>query len=101
VCSSDLAYFWPYYLLLGVAGWYHLVHGLSTAAAVFRLPGATALARPAVFRGLVGAGALALLLGVLGFGGVLADVGDPGSSSYARTVLRLASGAPPDELSKK
>ena len=25
------AYFWPYYLLLALTGWYHLMHGLSVA----------------------------------------------------------------------
>lgn len=83
------AYFWPYYLLLAVGGWYHLVHGLSMAAAVLQLPGANVLQRPLVFRVVVAVGALALIVGVLGLGGVLADVGDPSSSEYARLVLRL------------
>lgn len=83
------AYFWPYYLLLALGGWYHLVHGLSMAAAVLKLPGANLLQQPLVFRVLVAAGALALIVGVLGLGGVLADVGDPSSSEYARLVLRL------------
>lgn len=84
------AYFWPYYLLLALTGWYHLVHGLSTAGAVWRWPGATLLQRPGVFRGVVAVGALALVLGVLGLGGVLVDVGDPRSSQYAKLVLKLA-----------
>ncbi len=83
------AYFWPYYLLLALCGWYHLVHGLSTASAVLKLPGANALQRPVVFRTLIGVGAAALIVGVLALGGVLADVGDPASSEYARLVLRL------------
>ncbi|MER2562750.1 MAG: hypothetical protein ABTQ32_18635 [Myxococcaceae bacterium] len=83
------AYFWPYYLLLALGGWYHLVHGLSMAAAVVKLPGANVLQRPLVFRAVVGTGAVALVLGVLALGRVLADVGDPASSEYARLVLRL------------
>ena len=83
------AYFWPYYLLLALCGWYHLVHGLSMAGAVLNLPGANALQRPLVFRALIGVGATALIVGVLALGGVLADVGDPSSSEYARLVLRL------------
>lgn len=83
------AYFWPYYLLLALCGWYHLVHGLSMAAAVLKLPGANVLQRPLVFRALIGAGVVGLVIGVLALGGVLADVGDPSSSEYARLVLRL------------
>lgn len=83
------AYFWPYYTLLAVGGWYHLVHGLSTAGAVLRWPGVAVLQRPRVFQGVVGVGALALVLSVLAVGGVLADVGSPFESEYARLVLRL------------
>lgn len=83
------AYFWPYYLLLAVGGWYHLVHGLSMAGAVLKAPGATVLQRPLVFRVVVATGAVALVAGVLALGGVLTDVGDPASSEYARLVLRL------------
>lgn len=83
------AYFWPYYLLLAVCGWYHLVHGLSMAGAMFKLPGVALLQRPPVFRAVVGAGAIALVAGVLALGGVLADVGNPTASEYARLVLRL------------
>ncbi|MBE2253470.1 MAG: hypothetical protein IAE78_28340 [Myxococcus sp.] len=82
-------FFWPYYLLLALTGWYHLVHGLSTAAAVLRWPVGSALQRPPVFTGVVAVGALALVAGVLALGGVLVDVGDPTTSAYARLVLRL------------
>lgn len=83
------AYFWPYYTVLALCGWYHLVHGLSTAGAVLRWPGVSVLQRPGVFKGVVGVGAAALVLGVLSLGGVLVDVGDPASAEYARLVLRL------------
>lgn len=84
------AYFWPYYLLLALCGWYHLAHGLSMAAAVLKLPGADVLQHPLVFRTLVASGAFALIAGVLGLGGVLTDVGHPSTSEYARLVLRLS-----------
>lgn len=83
------AYFWPYYTALALCGWYHLVHGLSTAGAVLQWPGVSVLQRPRVFKGVVGVGAVALMLGVLSLGGVLVDVGDPAASEYARLVLRL------------
>lgn len=83
------AYFWPYYTLLALCGWYHLVHGLSTAGAVLRWPGSALLQRPVVFKSVVGVGAVALVLGVLALGGVLADVGAPAASEYARLVLSL------------
>ena len=81
------AYFWPYYLLLALSGWYHLVHGLSVA---LPLLGARVRVSERAFFVLVGGGALALVAGVLALGGVLFDVGDPASSEYARLVLRLS-----------
>lgn len=86
-------YFWPYYTLLGVAGWYHMLHGLSTAGAVMGLRWLTLLGRPLVFRALVVSGALALVAAMLSFGGVLRDVGHPEESPFAKTVLRVTSGA--------
>ena len=86
------AYFWPYYLLLALCGWYHLVHGVSVALPVLGVRALLVLQRPRVFAGLLGAGAVALVLGVLAAGGVLFDVGDPATSEYARLVLRLTKG---------
>lgn len=53
-------------------------------------PGVSVLQRRRVFVSVVGIGALALGFGVLSLGGLLVDVGDPASSTYARLVLRLA-----------
>lgn len=85
------AYFWPYYLLLALTGWYHLVHGLSVALPVLGVRAASLLHRPAVFNALVGLGGAALMLGVLSLGGAFFDVGDPSTSDYARLVQRLLS----------
>lgn len=85
------AYFWPYYLLLALCGWYHLVHGVSVALPVLGVRALLVLQRPRVFAGVVSVGAAALVLGVLAAGGVLFDVGDPATSEYARLVLRLTS----------
>lgn len=85
------AYFWPYYTLLALSGWYHLVHGLSVALPVLGVRSIGVLHRPRVFGGVVGAGALALVIGVLSLGGVFFDVGDVRSSDYVKLVLRLTS----------
>jgi hypothetical protein len=84
------AYFWPYYTLLALSGWYHLVHGLSVALPVLGLRFG-ALHRPQLFAGVVGAGAAGLVIGVLSLGGVFFDVGDVRSSEYVQLVLRLTS----------
>ena len=90
------AYFWPYYLLLAVGGWYHLVHGLWVALPVLGVRASLVPQRQAVFRALVGVGAVVLVAGVLALGGVFFDVGEPTTSAYARLVLRLTgSGAQP------
>ena len=87
------SYFWPYYLLLALTGWYHLVHGLSTALPVLGVRAASVLHRAAVFNALVGLGGVALIFGVLSLGGVFFDV-DPATSEYARLVQRLFSSGP-------
>lgn len=82
------AYFWPYYLLFALAGWYHLVQGLFVALPLFGVP----VPGGRGFIALVSMGSIALVLGVLALGGVFFDVGDPMTSAYARLVLRLTSG---------
>lgn len=71
---SAFAYFFPYYLLLGGAGLYHMLNGLSLA-----LPRLGLRTPPAARSGrLVGAvwlaGVLALALGVASFAGAFHDV---------------------------
>ncbi len=79
-------YFFPYYFLLGLAGFYHALNGTSIAAVRLgwqvRLPN----------RGLGGATALAagaMLAALLGLGGVLFEVGDPWQSEFAILALEL------------
>jgi succinate dehydrogenase/fumarate reductase cytochrome b subunit len=85
------AYFWPYYISLGLAGLYHTVYGLGVALSAFGLHGSggALLRRPAVLGPIITLGGLALLLGILGFGGVLRDIGHPEQSPYARLLTRL------------
>lgn len=84
------AYFWPYYTSFALAGLYHLVYGLSVALPVLGLRGGAGLRRPLLLVPVVSALGLALFLGLLGQGGVLADVGHPELTPYARLVLRLS-----------
>jgi succinate dehydrogenase/fumarate reductase cytochrome b subunit len=85
------AYFWPYYTLLALSGWYHLVHGLSVALPVLGVKSFGVLHRPQLFAAVVGVGALGLVLGVLSLGGAFFDVGDVRNTEFAKLVLRLAS----------
>lgn len=78
-------YFYPYYLLFGLAAAYHGGLGIVRALRVFS--GRRLAARPA--HGLLGGVALlffaaALLLALLAFGGVLFEVADPLNNAYAR-----------------
>lgn len=85
------AYFWPYYTLLALSGWYHLVHGLSMALPVLGLRSFSVLQRPQVFAAAVGVGAVGLVIAVLSFGGAFFEVGDVQSTEFAKLVLRLTS----------
>ncbi|MDP2274380.1 MAG: hypothetical protein Q8N23_04780 [Archangium sp.] len=86
------AYFFPYYLLLALTGWYHLMHGLSVTLPLLGVRALTVLGDEKVFGSVVAGGSIALIAGVLSLGGVFFDVGDPASSAYAKLVLRLTGG---------
>ena len=83
--------FIPYYAVFGVAGVYHVAHGLPIALGVLqrRLP--SVLTRPSTFWVVVAIGALAALLGVAGIAGWLytSDV-DPFASDYAQLYRDMA-----------
>jgi succinate dehydrogenase/fumarate reductase cytochrome b subunit len=83
------AYFWPYYLLLGVAGAVHVALGLRGAVAMVspRLATQVVRARLPVVVGV--ALSLTSVLGVLAVGGVFFDVGAPEQSQYAALLRRL------------
>ncbi len=83
------AYFYPYYFLLGMAGFYHALNGLSIALP--RL--GVRLRLPATNLKLATAGAAALMiLALLGFGGFLFDIGNPYESAFAELALELVDG---------
>jgi succinate dehydrogenase/fumarate reductase cytochrome b subunit len=79
-------FFYPYYLLLAVCGFYHAANGMAVAASRFgfRFP----LNTPTLY--LLGVGATVLtLLALLGFGGWIYEVGDAFGAPFARLVLEL------------
>jgi hypothetical protein len=76
------AVFWPYYLVLGLAGVVHLVQGVSTAV---RVVGGPSQSDTTFWVTVAVAGAL-VALGVFALGGALFDVGQPETSAYARWV---------------
>ena len=86
--SIDFApyYFYPYYFLLGLGGFYHMLNGLSIALP--RLGGSMPLSTQVLRRVTWGAGGLTVAA-LLGFGGLWTDVGDPYQSEFARLALEL------------
>ena len=82
-------WFYPYYWLLGAAGAYHALNGLTVAAS--RLFGWRMPAARWVYGASAGAAVLTLLA-LLGFGGVLFAVDDPWQSDFARLYLRFVDG---------
>jgi succinate dehydrogenase/fumarate reductase cytochrome b subunit len=84
------AYFWPYYLAFSIAGFYHLVNGLGVALPIVGVDAGRVLRRPRLLGVLTAVAAVALVAGMLGFGGVIAKPhGDPRQSSYAALLRRL------------
>jgi hypothetical protein len=74
--------FWPYYLLLALAGLLHLTHGLAVAT---RLMGRPVLGGWGFWAVTTVGGAL-LVAGLIALGSGHFDVGDPMTSAYARWV---------------
>jgi succinate dehydrogenase/fumarate reductase cytochrome b subunit len=82
-------YFYPYYFLLGVAGFYHALNGIGIAAARTGLrPGIAGLSTRhiAVATGFAG---VAMVAALLGLGGIWFDVGDVQSSAFAQLAVEL------------
>ncbi len=90
-------FFYPYYLLLGVAGFYHALNGSSIA--LRRLRGRLGGRIGGLGRRFVlpqrrlaiasSVAALVMVVSLLGFGGVWFDVGDVASSDFARLAKEL------------
>lgn len=89
------AYFWPYYTAFSIAGLYHTLYGLGVALPVLGVRFGSGLRRPLVLTPLVALGSLALVLGMLGFGGLLFDVGRPEQHAYPQLLMRLGVASAP------
>lgn len=83
------AFFFPYYVLLGIAGLVHMLQGLLVAAGVlrWRVPGV--LSRPRVIGSVAAVGSVLVLLAVLAFAGALFPVHDPMDNDFARFANAL------------
>jgi succinate dehydrogenase/fumarate reductase cytochrome b subunit len=84
------AYFWPYYLTFALAGMYHLVNGLGVALPILGVGEGRMLRRPRFLIGVSVIAGIALVAGMLGFGGALARPNvDPRHSPYAALLRRI------------
>jgi succinate dehydrogenase/fumarate reductase cytochrome b subunit len=82
-------YFYPYYFLLGMAGFYHALNGVGIAAGRLGLRpwiGSLSTRAVAIASGFAG---VAMLAALLGLGGVWFDVGDVQSSAFAQLAFEL------------
>ena len=83
-------WFYPYYGLLGIAGLYHFFYGVPVALGVFGIRAPQAIRRGPGFWIPVSAGATMIALALLGFGGVLYEIGDPFDNDFARAYEAAA-----------
>jgi hypothetical protein len=67
-------WYWPYYSLFALAGWYHLLYGLAISLPQVGLGRACWLLRPRRLGALFVIGAAALLAAVISFGSADASV---------------------------
>lgn len=82
-------YFYPYYFLLGMAGFFHAVNGVGIAVGRLGLrPALVSLSSPRIAWASAFA-AVAMLAALLGFGGVWFDVGDVQASEFAQLLREL------------
>ncbi len=76
-------YFYPYYFLLGLAGFYHGLNGLSIATGRlgWRVP-----VTPRLLAATTAVAGVLMVAALLGLGGQLFDVGEPSNSAFAHLV---------------
>jgi len=75
-------YFYPYYFILFMAGFYHVVNGIGTIAR--RFANNRIKITPAGRLGVLMLAAIGVSAALLSFGGVTHDIPDPRESDYAR-----------------
>ena len=81
------AYFYPYYFLLGMAGFYHALNGLSIALP--RLGLSFRVSSPTLRAGSVAAAAF-LGVALLSLGGVLYELGDLSDNPFGRLAMEIS-----------
>ena len=79
-------YFYPYYFLLAVAGFYHALNGLGIA--VRRLGGDMSVSTGRL-KTLTAAASVATVVALMSLGGWFFDVGDVYESSFARLAMEI------------
>jgi len=82
-------YFYPYYFLLGMAGFYHALNGVGIAAGRLGWPPRPQSLPSARLAWTSAFAAVAMLAALLGFGGVWFDVGDVQNSAMAQLARDL------------
>ncbi|MEM6999933.1 MAG: hypothetical protein AAF529_04045 [Pseudomonadota bacterium] len=85
-------YFYPYYFLLAVGGFYHGLNGISVASARLGKP---LRLTPRVLRVSTGCAAIASAAALAGFAGVWTDIGDVYDNDFARLALEILDGFTP------
>ena len=86
------AYFYPYYFLLGVAGFYHGLNGLSIALPRLGVP--LTMRWPAL-RVSTAVASVAMVAALMGLGGFFFDVGDVSESAFAQLAFELVGESTP------
>jgi succinate dehydrogenase/fumarate reductase cytochrome b subunit len=83
-------WFYPYYGLLGIAGFYHLFYGVPAALGALGARAPRAIRRGPGFWVPVCAGTTVIVMALLGFGGVLYEIDDPFDNDFARAYETAA-----------
>lgn len=86
--SMDFApyYFYPYYFVFGLSGFYHGLNGLTIALSRV---GVQLPLKHAVLRKATAVAAALIFAALLGFDGIWTDVGEPAKSEFAELAMRM------------
>lgn len=83
-------FFYPYYALLGIAGLYHAFYGIPVALGVLGLRAPRFLRKGPGFWAPVTLGSVAIVAGLLAFGGFFYEIDDPFDNDFARVYEAAA-----------
>lgn len=84
-------FFYPYYILLGTSGIYHITNGIISALRALKVNVPKQMAAPSskIFWGWVGLGFVVTLISVLNIGGVINEVKETRYEEWREFVLRF------------